>query len=63
MKKNKSIKIMSGNDEVFMAGEPLPFFVLNFDILLTSYTFGFSFRDTNGYGLIDGFNAIFIGQL
>jgi hypothetical protein len=31
------MKMMSGNDEVFMAPEPFPFFVLNFDIVLVSY--------------------------
>jgi hypothetical protein len=35
MKKNRSIKIISGKDAVDTSGEAFPLFLVNFDITLT----------------------------
>jgi len=37
MKKNRSIKMISGKDAVDTSGEDFPLFLVNFDITLTFY--------------------------
>lgn len=63
MKKNRSMKMMSGKDAVEIPGVPPSFFFLNRAISLSSYIFRFGLGDGNRNRLLNGFNLGFIHEV